>query len=50
MPSFDVKLSEYEIIREQMDTPRVSRSKTKHMIITENDEAVVRHTMAQDLV
>ena len=33
-----------------METPRVQRHQVREMVITEDDEAVIRHKMAQELV
>jgi hypothetical protein len=49
LPGFKVELSMLEKVREQIQTPRKnvrSQNKVKHMILTENDEAIVRHKLA----
>lgn len=50
IPNFHVKLSEYEKLKEHMETPRVNKSKVKHMFVMRNDEVEIRHTLAQDLM
>lgn len=50
LPKFDLKLSEMEKVCNEMETPRVNRSRVKHMFITKNDEAEIRHNYANSLV
>lgn len=46
-PRFNLKLSQVEQVgTDLIETPRVTVEKVKHMIITQNDEAVLRHEFA----
>ena len=52
-PQFSLNLNKVEKASQEIsetETPRVATKKVKHMIITQNEEAVIRHDFAQSLV